>query len=316
MKVLFIDTVHPVLKERLEEAGFHCTEAYESSREEILDRISDFQGVVIRSKFTIDKNFLDSAHSLKFIARSGSGLENIDLRETARRGIAVFNSPEGNRDAVAEHAMGMLLMLFNKLKKGDAEVRKGIWLREENRGIELGGKTVGIIGYGNTGRAFAKRLAGFECKVLAYDKYKPEFDTSFATPATPEDIFEMADIVSFHVPLTDETTYLFDKQFIDKMSQPFYLINTSRGKVVNTEALVKGLKSGKVKGACLDVLEYESKAFDLKTGTSPEPIQYLINADNVILSPHVAGWTVESYYKLSAVLAEKILARFGRKGES
>lgn len=312
MNVLFIDTVHPVLEEKLTSLGHTCVDATNWNHEKIIQEISNFHGVVIRSKFTIDKAFLQKASSLKFIARSGSGLENIDLLEAEKRGVKVFNSPEGNRNAVGEHALGMLLMLFNKLKHGDDEVRQGQWNREKNRGIELDGLTVGLIGYGNTAQMFAKKLRGFDVKVLATDPYHPNFPNTDAQSVSLERVQKEADIISFHVPETDETRCMFNEEFIGNCTKPFYLINTSRGKVVHTSALVNAMKSSKVKGACLDVLEYETKAFGNFTESKlPEDFQYLAKSNNTVLSPHVAGWAVESYVKLSTVLFDKIVAEFG-----
>lgn len=313
MRVLFIDTVHPILEEKLLRSGYYCTDGTNWNHAQILAEIPKFQGVVIRSKFTIDKPFLENAKSLKFIARSGSGLENIDLPEAESKGVRVFNSPEGNRNAVGEHALGMLLMLFNKLKQGDEEVRNGQWNREKNRGIELDGLTVGLIGYGNTGQMFAKKLRGFEVKVLAYDKYHPNFPNDWAQSVDIQTIQNEADVISFHVPETEETRFMLTDGFIDQCRKSIYIINTSRGKVVQTSSLVKAMKSGKIKGACLDVLEYETKAFGNFTGNEiPEDFKYLANSKNTVLSPHVAGWTVESYIKLSTVLFDKIVAEFGK----
>lgn len=312
MKVLFIDTVHPALAETLSKNRYRCIDATQQSRADILAGIADIDGVVIRSKFKIDAEFLSAAKSLKFIARSGSGLENIDLRSAEERGIHVFNSPEGNRDAVGEQATGMLLSLFNNLNRADAEVRQGLWRREENRGLELKGKTVGIIGFGQMGSAFAQRLRGFECRVIAYDKYKTAYGTEEVEEVSLQHLMRYADVVSFHVPLTEETHYYLNHGFVNSMDQPFFLINTSRGKVVQIEAVVSGLKSGKIRGACLDVLEYEASSFEhIGKEELPEAFTYLTQAENVVLSPHIAGWTIESYEKLSTFLAEKILATFG-----
>lgn len=311
MNVAFIDTVHPVLQEMLESKGVICTPLYDIDREGLKKIIGQFEGIVIRSRTAMDRDFLQQATRLKFIARSGAGMENIDLDYCREHNIVCFNSPEGNRDAVGEQAIGMLLMLFNHLKRGDAEVRKGIWLREENRGVELAGKTVGIIGYGNMGSALAKKLSGFDCRVLAYDKYKKNYSDEYVQESTLEDLFLWCDVISLHVPLTSDTRYIVNSDFISKMKKSFYLINTARGKNVNTADLVEGLKSGKVLGACLDVLEYETSSFDtLQLDQLPAPMQYLVNAQNVILSPHVGGWTHESYYKLSSFLAGKIIAHF------
>lgn len=311
MKVIFIDTVHPVLKEMLEAKGVKCIMHHSTSQKEIELLIHNYDGIVIRSRFKMDKAFLAKATALKFIARSGAGMENIDMEYCKQRGIICFNSPEGNRDAVGEHALGMLLMLFNNLKRADAEVRKGIWRREENRGEEIAGKTIGIIGYGNMGSAFAKKLSGFGCDILAFDKYKSGFGNGMVKEVTLLELQQNADVISLHVPLTEETHYMVNKNFIDGCAKPVWLINTARGKNVNTEDLVNAMQSGKIKGACLDVLEYEHSSFEnLEAEKLPVPFQYLINSGNVILSPHIAGWTKESYYKLSSFLAEKIIREF------
>lgn len=311
MNVLFVDSVHPILEERLSALNYVCDFDYQSSKQAIEAKISQYQGLVIRSRFPIDKTFIDIATNLKFIARSGAGLENIDVEYAKAKGIKVFNSPEGNMDAVGEHCIGMLLMLFNQLKKGDAEVRKGIWDRDGNRGLELSGKTVGIIGYGNMGKAFAKKLQGFDCKVLAYDKYKKDFSSNIIKEVNLENLFNKIDILSIHLPLSEETHYYVNEALINQVKKPFYLINTARGNNVCIADLVKGLKSGKVLGACLDVLEYEAKSFEtINSSDLPPDFQYLVQAQNVILSPHVAGWTQESYIKLSSFLAGKIENEF------
>ncbi|HEY9083966.1 MAG TPA: NAD(P)-dependent oxidoreductase [Vicingaceae bacterium] len=311
-KILFIDTVHPILEERLIQMGFVCEHDYTSSKTSIEKSISDYFGIVIRSRFTINKSFLDKAINLKFIARSGAGLENIDVAYAAQKNISVFNSPEGNKDAVGEHAIGMLLMLFNQLKQGDAQVRQGIWDREANRGIELSGKTVGILGYGNMGEALAKKLVGFNCNVIAYDKYKKDFDGFFVDEVSLNELFEQTDILSIHLPLSEETKHYVNTAFLNNFKKNIYLINTARGNNVKTDDLIQALQSGKVLGACLDVLEFESKSFELEQ-THHEAFNYLKNAENVILSPHVAGWTVESYKKLSTFLADKIELFFSKK---
>lgn len=311
MRTLFIDSVHPILEEQLSASNFQCEHDYSSSYSELISKIDQYQGIVIRSRVLLDKPFLSAASSLKFIARSGAGLENIDLVAAKELGITVFNSPEGNRDAVGEQAIGMLLMLFNHLKRSDAEVRKGVWLREENRGEELAGKTVGIIGYGMMGSALAKKLSGFDCKVMAYDKYKKDFSSEWVEECTLEELQAQSEVISLHLPESDETNYFVNDEFISNCAKPFVLINTARGKNVEVKALVKALKAGTVKGACLDVLEFEKRTFEsLKQEELPSDFRYLTQAENVILSPHVAGWTKESYIKLSTFLAEKILAKF------
>jgi len=306
-KVLFIDSVHEVLEQRLTTIGFDCVAGYSYSKEEILNTISEFKGVVIRSKFKIDREFIDKATQLKFICRSGSGMENIDVEYATSKNIYCFNSPEGNRDAVGEHAITMLLCLFNNIIRADSEVRKGIWNREKNRGVELMDKTVGIIGYGVMGNAFAKRLSGFGVEVLAYDKYKSNYGDEFAKESSLEEIYGKADIVSIHLPLTEETTNYINEGFINRFSKNIYVINTSRGKNLNTKDLVHAMKSGKVLGACLDVLEYETSSFEhIKTENLPKDFIYLSKCDNVVLSPHIAGWTKESHIKLSTFLADKV----------
>lgn len=306
-----MDSVHEILWERLEKKGFQCLRAIDLDEQSVKELIKDAFGIVIRSRFQLNEDFLKKCNQLQFIARSGSGLENIDSNYCDRNGIAVFNSPEGNRNAVAEHALGMLLSLFNKINKADCEVRQGIWDREGNRGIELDGKTVGIIGFGNNGSSFAKKLVGFDCKILVYDKYKSGFSQGRVVESTLEEIFGQADVVSFHIPQNHETVYFMNDFFISQMKKPFYLLNLSRGKIVKTSSLVNGLKSGKVLGACLDVLEYESSSFSTSfKDPLPEDLQYLFQSDKLLFSPHVAGWTDESYYKLSSVLANKIEEKF------
>lgn len=310
MNILFLDRVHEQLEKMLIHAGHHCDHDYENDKPTVQQKLSNYDGVIIRSRFLIDRKFLEAAPNLKFIARAGAGLENIDLVSAEERGVKVFMASEGNRDAVGEHAVGMLLMLLNHLKKVDAEVREGIWKRAENRGTEIGGKTIGIIGYGNTGNAFAQKLLGFNCRILAYDKYHRE-GPDHVTHCSLKELQEQSDIISFHVPLTEETLYLLNDDFINTCKKPFYVINTARGKVVNTTALVNGLKSGKIAGACLDVLEYEAISFErLHADQLPEEFKYLIESEKVILSPHIAGWTHESHLKLSQFLGDKILAYF------
>lgn len=312
MKILFIDTIHPFLWESLIGKGFECVEGYALSRKEILNVISTFEGIVIRSRITIDREMLDAAKNLRFIARAGAGMENIDVSYALERKIACLNSPEGNRDAVGEHAIGMILALFNNLVKADREVREGKWIREGNRGYELGGKTIGIIGYGNMGRAFAKKLSGFQCKIIAYDKYKTGFSENGVKEVQMDEIFREADVISLHVPLSEETSNLVNAEYLSKFEKPIYLINTARGRCVNTHDLVIGLKTNRVAGACLDVLEYEDASFEkFKIKGSDfemsETWQYLIHSDKVIVSPHIGGWTFESNEKMAMILKEKII---------
>ena len=310
-KILFLDTIHPILEERLINQGCICEHDIISSKAVIENKISNYYGVVIRSRFPIDKLFLDKATSLKFIARSGAGLENIDISYAKQQGINVFNSPEGNMDAVGEHAIGMLLGLFNKLNKGDAEVRERVWDREGNRGVELSNKTVGIIGYGNMGKAFAEKLSGFGCKTMAYDKYKTGFRNDIVEEVTLETIFSETDVLSIHLPQSEETNNYVNEEFLSKFSKRIYIINTARGSNVSIADLVNGIKDNNILGACLDVLEYETKSFEtINAEDLSEDFKYLLVSDKVILSPHVAGWTKESYLKLSSFLADKIENKF------
>ncbi|MCH2226026.1 MAG: phosphoglycerate dehydrogenase [Crocinitomicaceae bacterium] len=308
MKVVFLDIVHPILSERLTAAGYHCIDATDLSREESIPLLLDATGIVIRSRFRMDESFLSNAPVLEFIARSGAGMENIDEAYTSSKDITLFNAPEGNRNAVGEHALGMLLSLFNRISQGDREIRSGKWDREGNRGLELDGRIVGIIGFGNNGQAFAKKLRGFDVEILAYDKYKTGYGTEFIQESTMNEIFAKADVFSFHIPQTEETLFMADDDFFASFTKPIHLINLARGKIVRTSSLVNAIKSGKVLGACLDVLEYEKSSFEsfFEQDISTD-FKFLLNSDKVLLSPHVGGWTHESYFKLSDVLADKIL---------
>ena len=309
MKVVFLDTVHPILEERLSKEGFQCIDATKSDLETCQSLVQDAVGIVIRSRFPMHKAFLKYAPKLQFIARSGAGMENIDESYCRDRNIQLFNAPEGNRNAVGEHALGMLLALLNKFIQGDQQVRKGIWDREGNRGEELDGKTVGIIGYGNNGRAFAKKLRGFDSKVIVYDKYVDNLTDDFVTQVSLEQLYQEADVISFHIPQNEETLYWVNEHFFESISKPIYLLNLSRGKIVDTQALLNAISKGQVKGAGLDVLEFEKASFENFSDSERLTIfQELIASEKVILTPHVGGWTTESYYKLSDVLADKILA--------
>ena len=311
VNILFIDSVHPLLQKELEEKGFVCHLQYEWDREKIGEELLKFDGVVIRSRIKLDKELIDKGTKLKFIARAGAGMENIDVPYAESKGIKCLPSAEGNRDAVGEHALGMLLCLFNNICRADRQVRQGIWVREGNRGVELQGKTVGIIGYGNMGSAFAQRLKGFDCTVLAYDKFRKDYSDGFVKESILEELFEKTDVLSIHLPLTEETKYIVNYSFLEKFRKNIYFINTSRGKQVNTDDLVACMKSGKVLGACIDVLEYESLSFEgLDKNNLPESFRYLTESDRVVLTPHIAGWTHESNEKISATLAEKILGLF------
>ena len=306
MKILLLDKNHPLITEQLSEKGFVLEEDFSSSYEQVLEKIHLYEGIIIRSRIPLDAHFLEKAKNLKFIARVGAGMENIDTSKAQELGIKLINSPEGNKDAVAEHVIGMLLVLMNRLFISSNEVKKGIWLREENRGEEILGKTFGIIGYGNMGKAVAKRLSGFGCKTIFYD-IKPNLSDEFATQVSLQELQENADILSLHTPLTEDTLYMIDEKFISKMKKNFYFINTARGKNLKTSALVNALKSGKVKGACLDVLEYEKTSFE-NLETKNEDLEYLLNSEKAIITPHIAGWTHESKIKLAQVIVDKILA--------
>lgn len=307
-KILFIDTTHPCLKKMLEDAGYSCDLFTEKNRNEILNIIVNYTGIIIRSRIKIDKELLDKATNLKFVGRVGAGMDSIDVEYAVSKGVHCFNSPEGNRDAVGEHAIGMLLMMMNNIRRADMQVRQGLWKREENRGDEIKGKTIGIIGCGNMGSSFARKLYGFEANVIAYDKYKFNYSNEFVKEVSLDELYEHADIVSLHVPLTAGTKYMFNDSFIEKFKKNIWLINTSRGQVVNTDSLVTGLKSGKINGTALDVIEYEETSFEkLNSKELPDAWQYLINSDKVILSPHIAGWTHESKIKLAEILGEKII---------
>ena len=303
MKVLFVDNIHPYLKEKLESNNFVCQQELSLSKSEIEEVINDYEGLIIRSRFNIDQKFIKKASMLKFIARAGSGLENIDVEYAKLKDIRCYNAAEGNRQAVAEHALAMLLSIFNNIIKSDKEVKNGIWKREENRGIELSGKTLAIIGYGNNGSAFAEILKGFGVKILAYDKYLD----NYSYKSSMNKIFNNADIVSLHVPLTKETDHLVNSGFINKFRKNIYLVNTARGRCVNTRDLVNAMRAGKVKGVCLDVLEYEKSSFEkLSESGANEEMKFLIESKNTILSPHIAGWSSESNIKIAKVLYQKI----------
>ena len=312
-QILITDNTHPVLCDKLQHAGFGCDVKTNLDYEGLLAVADNYDAVVVRSKIEIDKNFLDKVHRLRCIGRVGAGMETIDVDYANKKGIVCLNSPEGNRDAVGEHAMGLLLALFNKIVLANTEVKRGEWNRESNRGLEIKGKTIGIVGFGNMGGAFAKRLQGFECTILGYDKYKTSYAPSYVEEVGLEELFKRADVVSFHVPLTSETHYMADADFFDKFEKPIYVINTARGAVVKTSDLVAAMQIGKVSGAALDVIEYENMSKDgLDLDSLSEDFRYLLNADNAVLTPHIGGWTIESKYKLAAVLADKIIEQLNK----
>jgi D-3-phosphoglycerate dehydrogenase len=306
-RILHIDGNHPLLKSQLEAAGFSNEDDFTSTKLEVEAKISNYEGIVIRSRFKIDKQFIDQAVSLKFIARVGAGLESIDCDYATTKGIALIAAPEGNRNAVAEHALGMILSLFNNFNRANAEVKAGKWSREPNRGHELEGKTVGIIGYGNTGKAFAKKLNGFDATVLCYD-ILPDLADANAKQVSLKEVQEQADVLSLHIPWTPETDKMVNAAFIKAFKKSFWLINTARGKTVVTLDLAKALEEKKILGAGLDVLEYENLSFEsFANNEIPKAFQDMIAAENVILTPHIAGWTVESHSKLAQTIVDKIL---------
>ena len=311
--VLLIDTLHPSFIDTLTQHGVDYVEGYHMTKEEILLHQESYNGMAIRSRFKLDETFFNKLTNTVVIGRAGAGMENIDADTAANNNITLVNAPEGNKDAVGEHAIGMLLALNNHLIRVNQEVRNGIWKREENRGVEIQGKTIAVIGFGNMGKSFAKKLQGFEANIIVYDPYitisKTEFP--YATQVSLEEVFNQADIISLHVPLTEETNQMVNESFLNSFKKEITLVNTARGKVVNTQSLVDGMKSGKVKYAALDVLEYESVSFEnLDASKLPEAFQYLIKSERVLLSPHIAGWTLESNVKIATTMANKMIAVF------
>ena len=308
VKILHIDSNHPLLWEQLEQAGFQNEADFTSSKTEIEAKIQNYHGIVIRSRFKIDKAFIDKASKLKFIARVGAGLESIDCDYAKSKNIQLIAAPEGNRNAVGEHTIGMLLSLMNKLNRADKLVREGKWIREGNRGYELESKTVGIIGYGNMGKSFAKKLKGFDVDVLCYDIQDNVADEN-AKQVSIKELQAKSDVLSLHIPWTPETDKLINREFINRFAKPFWFINTSRGKNVVTDDLVAALETGKILGAGLDVLEYEKLSFEnlfIET-ERPKAFDYLLQAENVLLTPHIAGWTYESHEKLAQTIVDKII---------
>ncbi|QJD96316.1 phosphoglycerate dehydrogenase [Mucilaginibacter robiniae] len=300
--ILIVDDLHPIFIEQVEAVGYQCDYQPLLKLEQVMPIIGNYEGLVIRSKFQVSREVIDAATNLRFIARAGAGMDNIDEDYARQKGIMLINAPEGNRDAVGEHAMGLLLSLMNHLNRGDAEVRAGLWQREANRGHELKGRTIGIIGYGNMGQTFARKLQGFEVNVIAYDKYKTNFSDAYAREASLEEIVQHTDVLSLHVPLTTETNSLVNDEFLSAFNKPIYLLNTSRGKVVQTQAVLNGIRNERILGAGLDVLEVEK----FPALGEQSWFEELRQSGKVILSPHVAGWTFESYRKISEVMAEKI----------
>jgi D-3-phosphoglycerate dehydrogenase / 2-oxoglutarate reductase len=311
IKILHLDSNHPLLWEQLENAGFQNEADFTSSKEIIESKIQNYHGIVIRSRFKIDKTFLDKAINLQFIARVGAGLESIDCDYASSKNVQLIAAPEGNKNAVGEHTIGMLLSLMNKLHRADKLVREGKWIREGNRGYELEGKTIGLIGYGNMGKSFAKKLRGFDVNVLCYDILENVSDEN-AKQVSLQELQIQSDVLSLHIPWTPETDKMINSNFINSFSKPFWFINTSRGKNVITDDLVGALQSGKILGAGLDVLEYEKLSFEnLFINTEkPEAFEYLLQAENVLLTPHIAGWTYESHEKLAQTIVDKIILKY------
>jgi D-3-phosphoglycerate dehydrogenase len=301
-QILIVDDLHPIFIEQVEALGYICDYRPQIKLDEVMPVLKDYYGLVIRSKFRVNKTIIDAGQNLKFIARAGAGIDNIDEAYARDKGISLINAPEGNSDAVGEHAIGLLLSLMNNLNRGDAEIRSGLWQREANRGYELNGRTVGIIGYGHMGQSFARKLKGFEVNVIAYDKYKTGFSDAYVREVSMEEIVRHSEVLSFHVPLTSETNGMVDDEYLFHFRKPFFLLNTSRGKVVRTQAVLNAIKQGKILGAGLDVLEVEKYPALAEQAWFEE----LKQSVKVILSPHVAGWTFESYRKISEVMAEKV----------
>jgi D-3-phosphoglycerate dehydrogenase len=305
MKILHIDSNHPTLISTLKNNGYINDLDISSSKEEIIKIIKDYDGLILRSRFKIDKDFIDNASNLKFIARVGSGLENIDCNYAKSKNIEVISSPEGNSNAVGEHAMGLLLSLLNNINTSSNQVKEGLWFREKNRGFEIEGKTVAIFGMGNTGKSFAKKISSFNCKVFFYD-IDEKIKSKYAKKSSLDFLYKNADIVSLHLPHTINNIDLFNKEFIQKFVKPFWLINTSRGKIVNTHDLVDALNEKKILGAGLDVIDIESSSFNNIEKELNPYFNELINLKNVIITPHIAGWTFESNVKLSQIIIDKI----------
>ncbi|KHJ37332.1 D-3-phosphoglycerate dehydrogenase [Pedobacter glucosidilyticus] len=301
-KILIVDDLHPAFKIAAQDLGYEVDDLPLIKKSEVLEILHRYEGLAIRTKFRVDKEVIDAAPNLKFVARAGAGMDNIEVAYADEKNIQLINAPEGNSDAVGEHAIGMLLSLMNNLRKADIEIRNGKWDREGNRGYELKGKTVGIIGYGHMGQSFARKLKGFEIKVLAYDKYKTRFTDDFATEASMEEIVKYADVLSLHIPLTKETRQMVDEEYLRHFRRPIFFINLARGEIVNTQAVLNAIKEGKIIGAGLDVLETE------KFPALGEQNWYTALSENpkVLLSPHVGGWTFDSYRKISEVLADKL----------
>ena len=315
-KILLLNPSHPILQQLLKKAGFVCVENFSDDKTTIESIVNNYNGIVLRSRINIDQAILNAGDHLSFVAREGAGLEHIDLNYAKEKGIKIISTPAGSRDTVGEHALGMLLALMNNLCRADQQIRTGVWDREGNRGIEIKGKTVGIIGYGNMGASFARKISGFDANVIAYDKFKSNYGDAFATAVDLETLQREADIISLHIPYLPENIHFINDNFLSSCKKDLFIVNTARGLVLNTEDLVKHLQSGKVKGAALDVIEYEEQSFDSwNFDNLPAPFQYLINAPNVVLAPHIAGWSFESKENHARILAQKIIAHLKGKQE-
>ena len=305
-KIIIADEMHPSIVPDLKKAGFEVDYLPDISREMLKESIHQYHGIIIRSKTDLDREMIDLAHNLKYIARAGAGTDKIDESYCNYKEIAILNAPEGNRDALGEHAIGILLTLLNKIHISDRQIRRSVWDREGNRGTEIKDKVVGIIGYGNMGSAFAQRLSGFECRVLAYDKYKKNYGDKYAIASDMEQLYEEVDILSFHVPLTEETLGLYNFDFFSKFKKDLYLVNTARGPVLPLKDLIRLLDDGKILGAALDVLEKEK--LSKFTNEEKERFDNLIERDNVVFTPHVGGWSFESYKRINDTLVGKIVS--------
>jgi D-3-phosphoglycerate dehydrogenase len=302
MKILIVDDLHPAFKNEALDLGYEVDDFPLIKKEEVLQILKNYQGIAIRTKFRVDEEVMNAGPNLKFVARAGAGMDNIDVAFADKKNIQLINAPEGNADAVGEHCIGLLLSLMNNFRKADAEIRNGIWEREGNRGYELKGKTIGIIGYGNNGNAFAKKLKGFEVKVLAYDKYKTGFSDDFVSEASMEEIVKYSDVLSLHIPLTKETKQMVNEDYFSYFNKPIFFINAARGEIVNINAVLKAIKTGKILGAGLDVLEKEK----FPALADAEFYTDLIKEEKLILTPHIGGWTFDSYRKISEVLIAKL----------
>lgn len=315
MNIAFLDkAAHSYLQTALEEAGHAVTDLCTRDRAHILTVLKDYDGLMIRSRLNIDRELLDACGpDFKFVARWGVGTDHIDLEFAKEKGITVFNSPEGSKHTVAEHSVGMMLMLLNHLGRADRQIRGGGWIRRGNIGTELGSLTVGLIGYGNMGQMTARRLVGFGCKVITYDKFRTDYGDEFAQEVSLEELQREADVVSLHIFL-EGNHYYVNEEWINAFAKPFYLVNTARGFAVNTEDLVAGMKAGKVLGAALDVHEYEEQSFvHLEPNDLPEPFQYLVRSENTVLTPHIAGWSAEAEEGHARTLFAKITDQFQRR---